>query len=163
MAGPTVSSFAPGSVSANAGNTTTVTGVGFSLTPVTATVNGSPAVVSVTNDTTLVLTLPATGPASIGAAVVVVTNSGGSTTNNSGLTVTSYVVPTRNNISQQVSSFDTSGTTTFPTNIFGQYQQGDAITFGGSYSVYLAKTAKIKAVALFNNRYPAQAIAPATY
>lgn len=163
MPAPVLTSFAPSSVASNAGLTTTITGVNFTGTT-GVTVNGAAATFAITNDTTLVVTLPSNSP---GVATVVVTNATGPTTNATGLTLTAYVVPTRSSVVQLTGVLDTSGTTSFSTNITGSYGFEEGSLWGGtyptSYPKYLERAAKIKAINLFNTRYPAQAITPLTF
>jgi hypothetical protein len=163
MAAPTITSFAPATVAGNAGTTTTVTGVAFTGTTA-VTVNGAAATFAITNDTTLVVTLPNADP---GLATVVITNATGPTTNTTGLTIGAYVVPTRTSSVQSTGVLDTSGTTSFSTGLTGAYGFEEKSLWGGTYpggySAYLQRQAKIKAIALYNKRYPTLAIAPLTY
>lgn len=89
---PSISSFSPNPT--GPGQNTTVTGSGFSGTT-GVTVNGTPATFNVTNDTTLIVTIP---PTTIGSKPVVVTNTAGSSTPNNitivaNPVVNSYTVP----------------------------------------------------------------------
>jgi hypothetical protein len=154
MAQPTITSFAPTSIPANAGGVVVITGTNFNTAAVTAvTVNGATASFVVTNDTTLTVTVPNALP---GVATVAVTNPTGTATNNSGLTVTAYVVPTYNNILTPTGVFDTSGTSRFTNNLDDQYLAFNSKLWSNaasSYSAYLEKVAKINAVILHNTRY----------
>ena len=162
MAAPTITSFSPASLPANAGGVTTITGTGFqtSNTVSAVTVNGAAATFSVTDDTTLVVTTPNAAP---GLAKVVVTTSGGSVTDTTNLTITAYVIPTVYTPASNTGVLDVSGTSGLNASDADNYHHMDADNFGGAYPEYLVKTAKIAAVKVFNARYPDDAITVPTY
>lgn len=152
MAVPTVSSFAPSTVTAN-GAQTVITGLNFNTPAVSAvTVNGTPATFVVTNDTTLTVQVP---QSATGLATVVITNASGSVTNTTGLTITAFVVSPGSSVFNWVGTFDTSGTAKLSldqqyTGLSSFYQP---TSLQGKYRTYLEKTAKIAAVTLYNARY----------
>lgn len=161
MAAPTVTSYAPATIPANAGGSVVVTGTNFQTVPVTAVkVNGATAAFVINSATQLTITTPNAEP---GVAKVEITNADGTVTSTTGLTVTAYTIPTRNYITTATGVFDTSGTTRFVGNVKGQYEGSDKETFAGSYVTFLEKQAKIKAVNLHNKRYPALALPVPTF
>jgi hypothetical protein len=166
MAVATFTSFTPATAPANAGataTTTTIVGTGFTGTT-TVKVNGATATFVITDDTHLVVTLP---NGVTGVASVAVTNGTGTATDTTHFTYTPVVVPTRSAIVAVGGVFDSSGTTRFTNNIADQYAFQDPTLFGGSYPTsyaqFLVRQAKIKAVNLFNSRYPDQAITVPTF
>jgi hypothetical protein len=159
MAAPTVTSYAPTNIPANAGGAVVATGTGFTGTT-SVKVNGATATFVITDATHLAITTPNADP---GVAKVEITNADGTLVSTTGLTITPYVVPTRAFVTTGTGVFDTSGTTRFTNNIQGQYEGLDKESFSGAYNKYLAQSAKIKAVILFNKRYPALALPVPTF
>lgn len=162
MAAPTITSFSPASLPANAGGQTTITGTGFqtSNTVTAVTVNGAAATFSVTNDTTLVVTIPNAAP---GLATVVVTSSGGNVTSNNKLTITSYVIPEVVAPSGLTGVLDTTGTSGLNDPSDANWDHMSKPNFAGAYPGYLDRTAKIAAAKLYNLRHPTAQISVPTY
>jgi len=162
MAAPTITSFSPASLPANAGGQTTITGTGFKTdnTVSAVTVNGAAATFSATSDTALVVTIPNAAP---GKATVKVTTDGGSATDSTHLTITAYVIPEVYSPASNTGVLDVSGTSGLNASDVENYAHMDHDNFAGAYPDYLKKTAKIAAVKLFNARYPDDAITVPTY
>jgi hypothetical protein len=162
MAAPTITSFSPASLPANAGGQTTITGTGFQTanTVSSVTVNGAAATFSATNDTTLVVTIPNAAP---GVATVVVTTDGGSATSNNKLTITNYVIPEVSTPSGLTGILDTTGTSGLNDPSDTNWDHLSKPNFAGAYPSYLDRTAKIAAAKLYNLRYPDDTITVPTY
>lgn len=156
----TITGFSPAVVTGTLGETTTATGTGFLTggTVTSVTVNGVAAQWSVTNDTTLVVIMPAITVA--GLATVVVVSGSGTGTDTTHLTVTPHVFTPKTTRATFTGHFATQGQGVDVMDLTARYTALDVTTWAGADDVFLQKQAKIVAVNTFNKRYPDQAISP---